>query len=180
MVVATLAVITFSFVYVAGVYAGKYLEHRWEVENTRTSNTERESDERKRATRLATDRYDYIVRCTEQQKRLNAIRRQANENGDLALEPLMAEQVCIALPDGASDEMPLVSLVGTKGFVPLSAETETKHYKFLERCSIEQATAIARSRNSSAEAPSVPDLIDIGQVCPAIARSTATDTLGGN
>ena len=117
------------------------------------------------ATELATERYKYLIRCTQQLKRLNEIRRMAeeearNSNLDLALEPLTADQVCIALPLGALDEGPLVLFANSKGFATLSPDTETEHYTFLESCSIEQSI-MNRGRKTDAK-------VEIGEVCPAL------------
>jgi len=103
----------------------------------------------------------------------NAIRREVNRrNGDSALEPLTTDQVCIALPDGASDEGPLVVLADKKGFVALSlsTETETSHYHFLERCSFEQSS-VNRSKPIDAK-------VKIGWVCPALAHRAAREARG--
>lgn len=161
--IAALAVIAFSFSYVAGMYQGGYLENYWSVENERRLRAEFEEN---RAS-LVAQRYEYVVRCTNELNRLNAIRQEASRVGALDLEPLKVGQVCIALPDGASDERPLIALAGMKGFVPLSPKTESEHYEFLLRCSFEQAR-VAKSRTQN-NAGGVSDSTRIWQVCPALA-----------
>ena len=154
VVVAAVVVIVFSIVYVAGAYIGHNMKNRAAF-----------ATQQQIAVDLVTRRYEYLMRCTGQLSRLNAIRRQAstNDQDGLALEPLTADQVCIALPDGASDEGPLVALVDKKGFVALmSPETERKHYDFLERCSIDQAS-VNRSKPRD-------EKVKIGWVCPALAQ----------
>ena len=157
--VATVAVIAFLIGYVMGIYSGRFLENHWSL-----------GIERQTVESLVTRHYGYVRRCTGQLKRLNNIRQMVNEKSDLALEPLTVDQVCIALPDGVPDEMPLVSLVGMRGFVLVSSETEAQHYEFLESCSLKQAAAIVKqSEGQGGDAHRVPGSIDIGRVCPALA-----------
>lgn len=153
VVVAAIVVIAFSITYVAGAYIGRNMKNQAAF-----------ATEQQIAVDLVTRQYEYLKRCTGQLNRLNAIRRKANadDNDGLALEPLSVDQVCIALPDGASDEGPLVALADKKGFVALSPETERTHYDFLERCSIEQAI-VNRSKPGDAK-------VKIGWVCPALAQ----------
>ena len=154
VVVAAVVVITFSIAYVAGASVGRNMKNQAAF-----------ATERQIAVDLVTRQYEYLKRCTGQLRRLNAIRQKANANNKdgLALEPLTADQVCIALPDGASSvEGPLVALADKKGFVALSPETERTHYDFLERCSIEQAI-VNRSKPGDAK-------VKIGWVCPALAQ----------
>ena len=149
---ATVAVIAFLIAYAVGMYGGRILESRWSQSNVE---------------RLVTRYHGYVRRCTGQLKRLNAIRQSANEKALLALEPLTVDQVCIALPDGVPEEVPLVSLVGMRGFVLMSSKTETEHYKFLERCSITQSAMQREGQGDDAHR--VPGSIDIGRACPALA-----------
>lgn len=189
IVVAAWVVIVFSTTYLAGVYVGINLETKWSSQNAlafdRYLAREREN--------AVARRYDYVKRCTEELNRLNAIRQKANDEGNLVLEPLTVEQVCIALPNGASGETPLVSLAGVTELAPLSLAKEGDHYQFLESCSLEQAAAILEYRNQSGgsagglhangggsmrtESDFPPEdgvrrgsgSIDIGRVCPALA-----------
>ena len=207
MFVATLTVIVFAIAYLSSMYVARDLEAEKSLKNRLWFQADdirhflqREKVLARERQNLVTQRYDYIRRCTEQLSRLNDIRQRVNEKGDLALETLRVEQVCIALPVGSvSDEISLVSLAGVNEFDPLSSETERAHYEYLEDCSLEQAAAIVRRRNqSSAEgqgrtttngdeslrgasvSPSegntnlVFDSIDIGQVCPALAVTAET------
>ena len=108
----------------------------------------------------------------------------------------MVDQVCIALPDGMADEMPLVSLVGMTGFVLLPPETERAHYEFLEDCSVEQAANLySRKQNSSdtkgpgqEQRSAIENMkpqgasdssMDIGWVCPALAVPADTQDSNG-
>lgn len=157
VVVASVVVIAFSSAYVAGAIIGRNMKNQAAF-----------ATERQIAVDLVTRQYEYLRRCTGQLRRLNAIRQEANTSNEdgLALEPLTADQVCIALPDGAWDEGPLVALADKKGFVALSPETERTHYDFLERCSIEQAI-VNRSKPGGVK-------VKIGWVCPALAHPRRT------
>lgn len=154
VVIAALVVTTFSITYVAGVHIGRIMNNQATL-----------ADERQIAMDLVSRQYEYLTRCMGERKRLNTIRRAANEKSEdkLALEPLTINQVCIALPDGTWDEGPLVALADDKGLVALlSEETEKRHYEILEQCSRKQA----RLNSTRTEEPKVR----IGWVCPALAQ----------
>ena len=165
VVVAAFVVIAFSIAYVAGAYIGHNMKNQAAL-----------ATEQRIAVDLVTRQYEYLKRCTGQLKRLNAMRQKANataimnNNVDLALEPFTLDQVCIALPDGASDKGPLVALADKKGFVALSQATERTHYHFLVSCSLEQAR-VNRSNLGNAK-------VRIGWVCPALAHRTAREVRG--
>lgn len=153
VVVAAVVVIAFSISYMGGAIVGRNMKNQAAF-----------AAERQIAFDLVTHQYEYLRRCTGQLRRLNTIRREVNRNSkdDSALELLTTDQVCIALPDGAPDEGPLVALANKKRFVALSSETEKAHYEFLERCSTIQAS-VNFGKPMDAK-------VKIGWVCPALAQ----------
>ena len=162
VVIAALVVIAFSIAYMAGAQIGRNMQNQAAL-----------ATERQIAEDLVKRQYEYLTRCTGQLIRLNAIRREVNREteGNSALEPLTMDQVCIALPDGAANEGPLVALTDERGFVALlSSKTEYNHYDFLEDCSSEQSRVnLSMSRDAK---------VTIGEVCPALAHRAAREMHG--
>ena len=117
------AVLLFSASFLLGTASGEAAN---EAARIRESNEADKVAAEKRKIHT-TQRYEYLVRCTNELVRLNNLRRKASSsNSTVRLEPLTTGQVCIALRPPISSRPALIALTNNADPMRLSSETEKK------------------------------------------------------